>query len=670
MKTLSAIMMFALATLLCHAQDYKLGNVTVAELEEKAHPKDASAPAAVLFAVGQTTISYTESKGFVATTEVDMKIKIYNKDGYAYANKIVGLYYVDSDSESVDFSKAYTYNLVNGKIEKTKLKSEGEFFEVVSKNWKRKKIMMPDVKEGSIVEYRFTLISPFLSTLYEWDFQRSIPVNHSGYTTRIPEYYMYSPNFRGTITPAVKKTRGTKSIRWTEKERNTSGHGTVTTTFSNEKVDYQEDVAEYIIKDIPALKEESFVSNIDNYNCTIEHELTMIRRPNEPMKPLSTTWEELAKTIYRLDDFGPELKKNGYYEDEVKGIIAPLKTPAEKTAAIFSFVKNTMNWNGDYGYTARQGVKKAYKEKSGSVGDINLMLTSMLRYAGIDANPVLVSTRDRKVPLFPSHSAYNYVICAVNIDGKYALLDATSKYTVPNVLPTRAINWIGRLIKDDGISMEINLMPEQLSREVIVLSAKLDATGKCTGKARDQYFDQDAYHFRENYMSVNKDTYIEKLEKRYTGLEVDGYKTQNDKELSKPIMEEYDFAYNNAAEIIGDKMYFNPMMFFARSENPFKQDKREYPVDFVYPNQEKYMISISIPDGYVVESIPESINMSMEEGIGNFKFTLQQQGNSIQLMATTDINYAVVPADYYGTLKNFFQKKVEKETEKVVLKKS
>ena len=104
-------------------------------------------------------------------------------------------------------------------------------------------------------------------------------------------------------------------------------------------------------------------------------------------------------------------------------------------ALIFDFVKSKVKWNEYYGKYTSDGVKKAYKEQVGNVAEINLMLTSMLRYAGLNANPVLVSTRDNGIPLFPTREGYNYVISCVELPTGKVLLDATNKYGSPNILP-------------------------------------------------------------------------------------------------------------------------------------------------------------------------------------------------------------------------------------------
>lgn len=665
MKMMKFLALFIAGCFGAMAQDYDLGEVTVAELEEKQHPADPSAPAAILFSKGQSYMTYSENSGFTLVTEVSMKIKIYNKDGYEWANKVIPFYSSDNDKETVDISKAVTYNLVDGKVQKTKLKSDGEFTEQSNKYWKKKKIMMPDVKEGSIVEYRYTIFSPFVHVLPEWSFQEAIPVNYSEYTTRIPEYFVFSPRFRGYHVPKVTMSENTRSITFTNKER----HEGRPTTYSNDKVNYQEKSTQYVLANLPAMKDEAYTNNIANYTASIEHEISMTKFPDQPYKTLSTNWEDVAKTIYKNDNFGAELKRTGYFEEDVNALLAGVSNPQEKAAIIYNYVKGRMNWNEYTGYTCDDGVKKAYKDKVGNVAEINLMLTGMLRYAGLNAHPVLVSTRSNKIALFPSTSAFNYVIAALEIDGKYILLDATSKSAMPNILPIRAINGTGRLIKDDGASLEIDLMPMGISKEVVTIQAQIDADGKVSGKARDQYFDYNAFAYRERYLGMSQESYLEKLEGRYKGLEVGEYKVSNDKELGKPVVEDYNFTHNALADIIGDKIYINPMLFVTQTENPFKQEKREYPVDFIYPHQDKYMINIAIPQGYVVESMPTGAAVAMEENIGAFRYSIGSNNGQIQLGVTLDINVPMVPADYYATLKDFFQKVVEKQGEKIVLKK-
>jgi hypothetical protein len=648
----------------------ELGKVTIEELKEKMHPIDTSAVAAVIFQVGKTYFEYSDIYGFGMVTEIDSKIKIYKKAGNGYATQLYSYYSGGTNSETVVFSKAITYNLVDGKIEKMKIKSDGEFNEIKSKNWSQKKITLPDVKIGSVLEYKVIIRSPYFSTLPEWYFQKDIPVNYSEYTACIPEYYFYNARNKGFVFPKVIVQKQNKSISIADKSRSGGKPGQlVNTSYSYDKLDYSETQTKYVAENVPAIKAEAYINNIDNYTASIIHELSGKRMPYSNYENFSTDWEGVVKKIYDADNFGIEVNKTGYFEDDIDIILKGLTTSDEKIDAIFTFVKSRMNWNKSNSYYCDEGVRKAYKDKTGNVAEINLMLISMLRYAGLDVNPILVSTRSNGITIFPSRTAFNYVIAGVESNNSILLLDATNKNTLPNILPFSALNWVGRIIRKNGTSAEVDLMPKGNSKDVINLVASIDVDGKMTGKVRENHFDYNAFGFREKYSATNEESYLELLEKRYPGIEIGEYEVLNKSDLAKPIVENYTFTHSNAIEIIGDKMYISPMFFFAETKNIFTQEKREYPIDFIFPHQDKYNVSFTIPEGYVVETIPQSKSVAMIEGIGSFKYLISNNGNQFQIVFTMDINQAIVGSEYYDVLKNFFKEIVDRHSEKIVLKK-
>jgi hypothetical protein len=651
-----------------NAQEFKLGKVSVAELQEKIHPKDTAAAAAILYKKGSSRIEYNQNDGFVTVTDVETRIKIYKKEGYSWVTHKVWYYNTTNLSEKVSFTDAITYNLLDGKIEKTKLKSEGIFDEVRNKFSGQKKITMPNVKEGSIVEFKYTIRSP-ARMIREWDFQTSIPVNYSEFVTFVPEYYTFNARQKGYVFPKMTVEKNNKSIIISSKERVNSGGFTATRTeFSQDKFDYIETKTTYVGENFPAMEDEAFVNNIDNYTSSIQHELSMVKFPNEPLKPYSTDWNSVVKTIYDYETFGPELNKTGYFEDDLKVILAGKDSPEEKIMTILNHVKSSVKWNGYYGYDCDNGVRKSYKEKSGNVGDINLMLTAMLRYAGLTANPVLVSTRSNGIPLFPNRTAFNYVIAAVEIPNGNILLDATDKFSTPNILPLRTLNWQGRLIRKDGTSEDVDLMPRKPSGDNVFINYSIDSEGKVTGKTRRQCTEYNAMITRDNISGLKEEEYLEKLENENNKIEISEYSRTNEKEILLPIVETYSFTGNNLCEQIGGKIYINPMLFFTNEKNPFKQEVREYPVDFGFPFADKYNITIQIPEGFSVESLPAPAVMTMEDNLGTFKYNIAVSGNSLQLVVAHQINEAIVGADKYEMLKEYYKAMIAKETEKIVLK--
>ncbi|MGZ9674923.1 DUF3857 domain-containing protein [Flavobacterium sp. GNP001] len=648
------------------AQNFELGKVSILELQEKVHPKDSSAAAAILFEKGKNTFIYSPEKGFMMVTEIKTRIKIYKKEGYEWANKSIRFYSDNEARETVSFSDAITYNLVDGKIEKTKLKSDGEFNEVVNKYWGEKKITMPNVKEGSVIEFKYTIKSPRVSSTREWYFQNSIPVNYSEYANTVPEYFVYNVNIKGFIKPNVTVEKKSNSITLTSKQRTTVNRAT-TTSFNDEKIEYVETKKTYIAENLPAMKEEPFVNNMGNYTGTLVQELAMTKYPGELIQTFATDWNSVAKTIYNYDEFGPELNKTGYFEQDLQKVIAGLSSTEDKITAILQFVKATVKWNDYYGYSCNDGVRQAYNKKSGNVAEINLMLTAMLRYAGLTANPVLISTRSNGIAIFPNRTAFNYVIAAVEDGQNLILLDATDAFSAPNILPVRDLNWFGRLIRKDGSSIEVDLMPKQTANDVISMNYSVNDKGEVLGKLRRQRTDHHAMLFRSAVAGTKEDAYLEKFENDNNNIEVSGYERINEVDFKLPVIETLSFKGANFSEKVGDAIYIKPLLSFTTNANPFKQEIREFPIDFAFPFMDKYVVNFQVPNGYKIDSYPETAVISMEDGLATFKFLTSLTDNTVQISVSCQINAPIIPADYYLALKEFFQKMIDKQNEKIIL---
>lgn len=669
MKKLIIYVLFILGFNSVNAQKFEIGDVSKSELEEKFHPKDTTAAAAVLFKKGKTYFDYSQTDGWSMITEVSTRIKIYKKEGYTYASTGVSFYVGNSPEEKVNFSKAVTYNLVAGVIEKTKLKSEGEFIEKKTKFYNIKKITMPNVKVGSIIEYVFVIKSPYYSSFPDWDFQQDIPVNFSEYSTAIPEYFTYQVHRKGFLFPTETNERIDKTISLSYKANGggKSAIGYQATGTQYETVNYIAAKTIFTLKDVPALRDEAYVNNIDNYSCGVKHELSATKFPNSIYQLYSTSWEAVLKKISENESFGQELSKNNYFEDDLKTIIAALKSDDEKTIAIFRYVQNRMNWDGYLGYGCNDGVKKAYTTKTGNIAEINLMLVSMLRAAGLKANPVLASTRSNGIPIYPSISGFNYVFAAIEKSDSLVLFDATDKNTNPNILPERVLNWTGKLLRDDQSFINVDLTPTFNSARNIMMMNTLAADGSLKGKIREQNFDYNALGFRNKYRNLSQDSYLEVLEKKRSNIEISNYVIENKTDLSNPISETFEFEKSALADVVGGKIYFSPLFFFALDSNPFKQEKREFPIEYGFGTETKYAVTVNIPDGYKIESLPQNVALGLTEGLGSFKYTIVGQENSIQLLVSLDINTSIFGADFYEDLKAFYAEIIKKETEKVVL---
>jgi len=655
------VLLFVVSLSKGYAQKVDFGKVSVAALEEKVHPIDTSAVAAIVFNKSRTFFSYDPKDGFSINTENTFRIKIYKKEGLKWANYKLPyrIGYENLNDDRVEFSDCYTSNLENGKVVKTKLTGEGTFKTSINKYWKEAVITMPNVKVGSIVEFKYVLKSENIVEFPKFNFQQDIFVNYSEYTTQIPGFFVYK---------AVAK-RSSDLIFDSKEEGGSLSYTLTDGSQRTESVSFRQAKNTYSAYNIPALKEEPFVDNIENYRLSVIHELEKTQFYQEPVKNYSMTWDGVAKTIYEDKDFGNELQEREYLKQDLALIIKDIESPNERLDVIFKFVQNKMNWNNKRGYYVDKGVKQAYIDGTGNTAEINFILISMLNFAGIKASPVLISTLDNGIPVYPNRTIFNYIIAAVEMDGKQILLDASNKNTTQNIIPLYAINWTGRLINQDGTAQEVKLIPSVLSKKWTSMMAVIDEKGKISGKYKVQRTDYEAFAFRDKFLGINKQNYLETLENDFKGIQISNYSIENDKDFPKPVIETFTFTTDSECEVIGDKMYINPKLFFTKTKNPFVQEEREFPIYFGFPSQERFNINIEIPNGYLVESIPKPIKLQTIDNMVSFIFNTDVANNSIQIAITKDSNKQLVSSGYYSVIKDFYKQMIDKQNEKIVLKK-
>ena len=451
LKIAIVLMIVLLFTSKNTAQEVKFGKVSKKELGEKFYPNDTAANAVVLYKKRRTTYEFNNGIGWVLVTEIHERIKLYNKDGFENATKKVRLYSQGGEDEFFSV-KAYTYNLEGGKVKKTKLEKSDIFNEKITKYWNSKNFTLPNLKEGCIVEWKYSIRSPYYTNINDVICQYNIPIKYLDVYLQIPERFefKYLPSRYYPIN--IKKSRKSKLYSFVYKSKEQSSTGLNTSSIpvlSRGEERITENIYETILKNIPALIDEPYVNNINNYRAKIHFEITAYKPKNNIHKYYNTTWKDVTKTIYESSNFGVQLDKKKHFKNDLIEITNDAKNRNEKIDVIFNFVKSKMKWNKINSlYTSNQGIKKAYKDGVGNVAEINLTLVAMLREAGIEANPILVSTRSHGISLYPTKDGYNYVIAGVEVFNNVILLVATEKYSSPNVLPLRVLNWKGRLIRE------------------------------------------------------------------------------------------------------------------------------------------------------------------------------------------------------------------------------
>jgi hypothetical protein len=330
-----------------------------------------------------------------------------------------------------------------------------------------------------------------------------------------------------------------------------------------------------------------------------------------------------------------------------------------------------MKWNDHHSLWAERGLKKPYMERSGNSSEINLLLTLMLQTAGLNANPVLFSTRDNGIAMtfYPTISKFNSVLTKLDIDGKTYLLDATDEYCPMGILPANDINGKGRVI--NNISGDwANLETPGKYKEIRSYYLKILPNGKFTGTIKGNYDGYAGIDYRY-YLDKEKssDDYIRKMQENMKGLTINGYSINGRENINNPITDSLDVEITDNTESIGDKILFHPLLFETMGKNKYTLEDRKYPVDYNYPISETYIFEYTLPEGYQLESLPHSILLKLPDNSITITYNLQTLGNKITVIYKRNINKILFLPDEYKNLKELYNQIVKKHAEQVILKK-
>ena len=468
------------------AQSYKFGDVSKEELIETSNDKFPDANATILYRKQFIYFEDISDNNVIQKAEIYERIKIYNREGFDQAAKFITLY----SNEKISDLQAVTFNYEDNEIVKSNFKKDSIVEIVNSSRINTSKYILSNLKEGCIIEFKYILESEccFASNI---PLQMDIPIKRLDVRLIIPD----SLNFETIFNPnssIVPKIERSKRIR---------EDYSIAKTGQN-KGGISENIIVITNTDVPAIKKEPF-ADLESYRAKLS--LMLNQSKIEEENNSASNWNEISRSIYSSPEFKDQLDQSDLFEEDLKTVLNGTESDYEKAAILYNFIKLKMKWNGIDGYSTKLGIRKAFNIGAGNTADINLTLLSLLRYAGLNANPVLINTLNIGDPKNPSKNAFNYVICAVDIDNSYLFLDATDEFSSPNVLPLKALTGKGLIIKEEGTSQWIDLTPKRSSAKKVDINVKINTDLSISGIVKSQYTDYLAANYRNQFK-----TYTEK----------------------------------------------------------------------------------------------------------------------------------------------------------------
>jgi len=280
MKKLTLIVIFFFFFLHARTQDHlpSFGKIDKTDLEMKDCDFDPGAEAMVLLDVGDIEFSYFPNIGWQSEANYRVRIKILKANAIERA-QIRIRFYSKNKLENIENINGISYNLdEKDNIEESKLENRSIYNKAIDNEISEISFAMPNVKTGTVFEYRYKMLRKSYSYIPSWNFQRSIPVKYSAYNISIPEYFQFTVLVTKRQEMEKAASRAIKDGTW------------------------------YIMRNIPGLKEETYSSGKKNYIQRIEFQLSRIDAPSF-YEDVRTTWPKIIDELHSMMILVLPLKK-------------------------------------------------------------------------------------------------------------------------------------------------------------------------------------------------------------------------------------------------------------------------------------------------------------------------------------------------------------------------
>lgn len=590
-------------------------------------------------------------EGFDFVFERSTRFKINTSSGLDWTEVEIPLYKSSKNAEKLEKVSVSVLNEGESEEITYKKKDLDIYEEAYRAGMILKKFAVPNAKVGSIIEINYSYRSPYKYNLKDWIFQYSIPVLYSKFELTIVPFYEYATLRRGTSKLESFYHLDSK----------------IEKPFGQTK--YRERTYIWVMANIQAFDDESFIANRLDYIDRVEFQLRKINNTNGSSTDIMKDWPSVNKEMLENEKFGKYVAAARKQSKNIAGQYAKSRSEKDELInSIITYVKQEIKWNDYQSKFASKKVKKVLEAKEGNTADINLYLVGMLNAAGIEAYPLMLSTRahGRIFNDSPMHASFNYVIACIPSETGYLLRDATEIAYPNDQLPVKCLNGQGLLVKKEGekwvelvgdsFQSEINhsaYLNPQPDVSTINSIIEITSTGYDAIKHRDKV---------GNDPEEVEDLFGNDLISDIDSIQILSSTTQKDSFKVRIITE-------LPLESIGDRMFIHPFAELPEKECPLNKKTRSYPVDMIYPKSRNFYSEIRIPEGYKASFVPEKY--IFKNDLVTIKYIpVISENNILQIEAAMSFHKRIYPTTDYKKLQYFYKDMVKRLNEIIILERS
>ena len=516
------------------------------------------------------------------------------------------------------------------------------------KKWRETSFAFRNVEPGALVEYKWKeVVSKETANGLQLEFQRNIPVQ----------------TIRYHIKPGHSSEGALRVIAYNMPPVyfNKETDGSYSTNVKNMKAFHPE----------PLMPPEETVRSwaMINYSLT-ESEGGYIR---------------LATGLY----FGlqPYLKIDDAVKAKSAELVRGAATQEEKLDRISTFCRaNITNVSDRQSGFSSEDIEKMKENKKpadtlkrgmGTAFDINLLFAALVSAEGYTARVALLSDRGktffRRSSIVPG--SLRPSIVAVVVGRAWKFFDPGYHYLTPGMLRWQE-EGVDVLVTDpDPVWAKTPLSAPDKSKELRAATLKLDENGTLEGDVSVEY----SGHFAVDRKEMNEDDSPNQREetlkqelRRLGAPEVSNILIQNVTDPIKPFVYRYHIRVPDYAQRTGKRIFLQPAFFQKGEPSVFSAGERKYPLYFHFPWSEDDTVSITLPQGYVVESADAPAPISAGPAT-NYVADMQisKDGTTIVyhrnfVFGATDKLF--VPVASYGPIKLLFDQMNQADNFSIILK--
>ncbi len=578
--------------------------------------------------------NYNEEYNLV--TDHHIRIKILKENGIEHGNVTIP-FYSDHDFERISDIEGVVINFdEQGNRSEQKLDRKSIYVKKTTKYHSEVSFAFPSVKSGSILEYKYRSTMKHYGGLDDWTFQEELPVIKSRYSLTILPNYEFSYLFKKSPSlPAdVKQDPASGQIH-------------------------------FAMNNIPGLRNEPYMDARKDYLQRVTFKVASYQRATGygyssststvDKTNYSSSWEQVIKEVSLVKSIGGQLNKNLDHTDDFIKSLKTVASNAEKIKSVVNYVRMNMTWNGITSNHSPDGIKNAWNKKNGTDGEINLVLVNLLRQAGFDAFPLLVSERrnGRVEADYPSVDQFNTIYAFLISDNRKFYLNANDKITPPGVIPEDILNTKALIIdrKSGGL---IDVSDDILqSREATNIIATLSDEGKLSGRVYIRSVDYARVNRLKKYQQ-NKERYVgQAFLKTASDIRVDSFEIKNE-ELDSAALEQK-FVFELPVQETGGYLFVPLNLFTGFEDNPFVAENRFSQVNFGYQQSFSFNTIIRLPQNLVIDALPKPIKLVNENETIVCTRQISKDATKNEIVARFDIQLkkSLYTVDEYYSLKEF-----------------